>query len=665
MKHRRIIFVFFFSLLLWGVHGCLSSSSPARGGLRGVVTDLAGKRLSGVKVTAGGAGTMTDGSGAFALDDLEPQFYSVLAEKEGYETQSREVEVRSGTIVENLLFALIEKGSLYGLSVSGVTSTGATVSFFTKNPATGWLEYGPNPLYETSSPPTASGTLLHQFTLANLTPATTYHVRGRATDFKGRSLTGAGTTFTTAATARGNPPATLTVRKEPGIDAVMVSWSADTAADLGGYRLYRATAAGGPFTPVDSGPTQNTSYIDTAVTPGEKVYYRVTRVSGSGEESPPSQVVSFLLPGTTRVNLVWTAENNPYELTGDLWVREANSLTITAGVVVKVAATDAWDADPTSDRKVGIKVSGTLIVQGEKTNPVTITSASGNPAAGDWVGITFDALANLNTSRLTGLTLAFAKDGVHGERGVPPITDSTFSFCSESGIECRAARADVRITGVTADSCASGFLLASNTGVLVRVASSTARRCFYGIVSRDNGQSEIIGNQVQFWNVSGLDLGNTAGAALASRNVVAPGSNGTAVVLRGNDELRRNTLQGQVGVEIRGNARAIIRSNLILADQARNAVGVFYNGNAIYAAASHTIDANDVWNLPSTDRRRYIDASGNALTGIGNPWSLDPQLQGGNPFVEFPSLSFDYRPAGSNLKGKGYAGEDIGAYDVP
>lgn len=657
--------MFALSLLLWGVQGCLSSSTPARGGLRGVVTDVAGKRLSGVKVTAGGASTYTDVAGVFALDDLEPQFYSVLAEKEGYESQSREVEVLSGAIVENLLFALLEKGDLYGLTVTDVTSSGANVVFYTKNPATGWLEYGPNTLYETSTPPTASGTMLHQFTLTNLTPATTYHVRGRATDHKGRSLTGAGTTFTTAATARGNPPTGLTARKEPGVDAVVVSWAADTAADLAGYRLYRATSAGGPFTPVDTGPTRQTTYIDTVVTPGEKVYYRVTRVAGSGEESPPSPVVAFLLPGTTRVNLVWTPENNPYELTGDLWIRDANSLTIMAGVVVKVAASDSWDADPASDRKVGIKVSGTLIVQGEKTNPVTITSAAGRPAAGDWAGITFDALANLNTSRLTGLNLSFARDGVHGERGVPPISDSTFAFCSESGIECRAARTDVRLTGVTADSCTSGFLLASNTGVLVRVASCTALRCFYGIVSRDNGQSEIIGNKVQFWSVSGLDLGNTAGTALASRNVVAPGSNGTAVVLRGNDELRRNTLQGQIGVEIRGDARAIIRSNLILADQARNAIGVFYNGNALYVAASHTIDANDVWNLPSTDRRRYIDASGNPLTGIGNPWSLDPQLAGGNPFVEFPSLNFDYRPVGNNLKGKGYAGEDIGAYDVP
>ncbi|NLI80013.1 MAG: hypothetical protein GX442_26650 [Candidatus Riflebacteria bacterium] len=665
MKHRRTIVVFCLVWALWGIQGCLSTSSPARGGLRGVVTDIAGKPLGGTRVTAGGTSAYTDSSGAFALDDLEPQFYSVIAEREGYEPHSREVEVLSGTIVENLLFALVDKGALYGLGISDVTSSEATVSFYTREACTAWVEYGPNTLYESSSAKTATATTFHQFALTGLTPFTTYHVRGRATDSKSRTLTGKDYTFSTLYTARGNPPTNLAARKEAGIDAVILSWDADTGGDLAGYHLYRAAAAAGPFVPVASAPTLNTSYTDTAVMPGEKVYYRLTRVSGAGEESPPGQVVSFLLPGAARSNLVWTAANNPYELTGDLWVREGYSLTMTPGVVVKVSSADQWDTDAGSDRKVELKISGTLAIQGLAAEPVVITSAAGNPRAGDWVGITFDPIANLGTSQIAGLHLSFAVDGIRGEKGIPAISGSTFSNCSDSGIECTGARQDVTILGSTADGCVAGFLLATNTDVLVRVASCTAVRCFTGIVSRNNGLSEISGNTVQFWDVAGLDLGNPSVQSRAVRNLVAPGPHGIAVILRGKDELRRNTLQAQTGVEIRGTGRGTIRSNLILADRSQGTTGVRYNGDAAYAAASHTIAFNDVWNLTATETRRYVDAAGGALTGIANPVALDPQLQGGSPFTETPNAAFDYRPSGSNLKGAGYNGEDIGAFDVP
>ncbi|OIP29600.1 hypothetical protein AUK22_03025 [bacterium CG2_30_54_10] len=666
MKKLRFAYTFFLLAAICGSLGCLSTESPSRGGLRGTVTDSAGKLLSGVRVSTGGSNTYTDTNGEWLIESLEPQIFSVIAEKEGYESLSKTVEVLSGQTVESVNFSLAEKGSLYGVTASTITSSGVTITFYSRESSTSWVEYGPNTQYGSKTSQTATGSLLHQVILTGLTPSTTYHFRCFAIDPKGRSLSSDDNTFTTQYTTRADAPQDVAAVKAVGVDAIIVSWAPDTGGDLSGYFLYRGYSPAGPFTAVGGDITLNTSYTDTAVNPGEKLYYRVTKVSGSGEESPPSQVVSFLLPGIVRTNLVWTSESNPFVLSGDLLVREGFSLTMTRGVSVQVLASDQWDTDTTSDRKVEIKVQGTLNIEGFSEAPVTITSASPNPNAGDWIGITFDTIGNIDTSHITGLNLSFATDGLNGVRGLPIVTQSNVSFCSSSGVKCVQARQKVSLSNVTADGCSSGFLLASNTSVIVSVASCTAIRCFYGIVSRDNFGSEILGNKVQFWEVSGLDLGNILDTARAERNVVAPGSNGTAVVLRGNDQLRRNTLQGQIGIEIRGAARATIRSNLILADKAKNAIGVLYNGNAIYAPASHSIQANDVWNLPGGAASRYTDTTGAALTGISNDLFVDPALQGGSPFVEFPFVSFDYHPSsGSGLKGRGYSGDDIGAYDVP
>ncbi|MBF0500292.1 MAG: right-handed parallel beta-helix repeat-containing protein, partial [Candidatus Riflebacteria bacterium] len=283
---------------------------------------------------------------------------------------------------------------------------------------------------------------------------------------------------------------------------------------------------------------------------------------------------------------------------------------------------------------------------------------------GDWIGITFDQNSNLNISNLSGLSVAFARNGIQGAAGLPKISNSRFSDCSSSGVDCRAARIPVELTNNTAETCGTGFFVASNTSQSVTIASSTATRCYYGIVSRDNMRSDIVGNTVKFWSITGIDLGNPDITSRARLNLVAPGGNGSAIVARGRDEIRRNTLQGNFGIEIRDPAAITMRSNLILADNAKNGIGVLYSGPGAYAAASQTFQNNDIWN-PTASAQRYRDSLGGVLTGVIGDLRIDPMLKGGTPFVEFPDDSFDYHPAtGSSLKSQGYAGEDIGAYDV-
>ncbi|HNW36329.1 MAG TPA: right-handed parallel beta-helix repeat-containing protein, partial [Candidatus Ozemobacteraceae bacterium] len=325
-----------------------------------------------------------------------------------------------------------------------------------------------------------------------------------------------------------------------------------------------------------------------------------------------------------------------------------------------------WNLDPLSDGKIELSVLGTLVIDGASDKRVTFASRATAPQAGDWVGISFSGTSNLSASAISGLRLSFAKNGIRGDRGLPRVvTDCVIQNCSESGIECREARQQVSVNNIMVDTCSSGIYVASNSQA-VEIASCTIKRCYYGIVARDNTSADVLDNIIQFWSVSGLDLGNRSSASIAKGNLIAPGSNGTAVVLRGKDMLRRNTLQGQIGVEITGAAEATIYSNLILADKTRSSIGILYRGSAVFSSIVQLISGNCIWDVTDATLR-YRGADGLALpTGGIDVVLAEIGLQGGNPFQELPNANFSYRPSsGSQLENRGFGGEDVGAYDVP
>ena len=65
---------------------------------------------------------------------------------------------------------------------------------------------------------------------------------------------------------------------------VTLSWVASSSSGVTGYKVYRGTAAGGPYTLIQSSTTNPAlSWIDRNVTSGATYYYVVTAISPAGE----------------------------------------------------------------------------------------------------------------------------------------------------------------------------------------------------------------------------------------------------------------------------------------------------------------------------------------------------------------------------------------------
>jgi hypothetical protein len=76
---------------------------------------------------------------------------------------------------------------------------------------------------------------------------------------------------------------------------VTLSWTASVSKDVG-YRVYRATRSGGPYTIIQFTPITGTSFVDSNVQAGQTYFYVVTAIDRSGVESAYSKEISATVP---------------------------------------------------------------------------------------------------------------------------------------------------------------------------------------------------------------------------------------------------------------------------------------------------------------------------------------------------------------------------------
>ena len=149
---------------------------------------------------------------------------------------------------------------------------------------------------------------------ATLTPSsplaasTTYTatVRGGATDPRAKDAAGnalaANVTWSfTTSSADVTPPSVPTgLTATATTSGVVVSWTANTEADLAGYHMYRSASASGPFIRLNAVLLTSPSYEDT-LAPNGTSFYAVTAVDASGNQSAQSVAASAAMTTANRL----------------------------------------------------------------------------------------------------------------------------------------------------------------------------------------------------------------------------------------------------------------------------------------------------------------------------------------------------------------------------
>ncbi len=91
------------------------------------------------------------------------------------------------------------------------------------------------------------------------------------------------------------PPTGLTASIQS--DGQHLHWNANTEPDLAGYNVYRAVSPGGPFTKLDASLLVSNGYVDGAAPDSASLWYAVSAVDASNNESALSASVRVWLHG--------------------------------------------------------------------------------------------------------------------------------------------------------------------------------------------------------------------------------------------------------------------------------------------------------------------------------------------------------------------------------
>jgi hypothetical protein len=103
--------------------------------------------------------------------------------------------------------------TIFAVSASSITSSGATITWTTNRPADSQVAYGTTSAYGSTSPLDSTLVTNHSVILSGLTPSTTYHYQALSHDSLGALASSADFTFTTAAPG---PPPLFVLHGDPG-----------------------------------------------------------------------------------------------------------------------------------------------------------------------------------------------------------------------------------------------------------------------------------------------------------------------------------------------------------------------------------------------------------------------------------------------------------------
>ena len=211
-----------------------------------------------------------------------------------------------------------------GVSSTGITASGATVTWTTNEPSDSRMEYGTTTAYGNSTILNPSLVTAHSQGLSGLTASTLYHYRVNSKDAAGNAAVSADFTFTTAAPPDTTPPVISGV-SSTGITAsgATINWTTNEPSDS---RVeYGTTTAYDSFTTLDPSLVTAHSQGLSGLTASTLYHYRVNSKDAAGnaavsadftfttppiiDTTPPViSAVGSLGVTTTAALIIWTTD---------------------------------------------------------------------------------------------------------------------------------------------------------------------------------------------------------------------------------------------------------------------------------------------------------------------------------------------------------------------
>ncbi len=186
----------------------LQSGSSKNYSISGIVRSSPGNTIIGAKVSDGIRSAVTDTDGAYIISNVPFGTYSVTASAAGYQLSTQSVTVNSNAIVN---FSLIQIANPVGdnsppifsnIQSSGITSSGAAITWTTNEVSSSQVEYGTTISYGSFTILDSTLTSSHKQILSGLSPSTTYHYRVISKDSSGNLAKSEDNIFITADTTK-------------------------------------------------------------------------------------------------------------------------------------------------------------------------------------------------------------------------------------------------------------------------------------------------------------------------------------------------------------------------------------------------------------------------------------------------------------------------------
>jgi hypothetical protein len=165
------------------------------------------------------------------------------------------------------------------IASSGVTSSGASITWSTNEGSDSTVQYGTTTTYDSSAANPAMVTA-HALSLSNLSPGTVYHYRVRSKDAAGNSATSSDRTFTTVAAADTTAPVISAVAASTTSSSATVTWTTNEASTT--QVEYGTTMSYGSSTSLVSTPVTAHSATLSGLSAGTLYHYRVKSRDAAG-----------------------------------------------------------------------------------------------------------------------------------------------------------------------------------------------------------------------------------------------------------------------------------------------------------------------------------------------------------------------------------------------